>query len=677
MNGVIMKNKFYKYLIITTFLTVNLNSTNNIELDNKEENIRNIALLCEENISNIEMLLNKAEKDLKELQQLDNFKLFYDKVNIIETYFPFINDNDKFSNIHLEIKELGSETNAKRLAIKNITNKYKTTFKIALEDGIKTIKADWLAWKIMLNSINYALANNLEITPMLIEIYRFYSITAHDFFNSNNSENFNEKLYNFLNNRLQQTKILFAITYSYVKENLNDSIRNREEFIIWLEENIGKNWFNSLFAIEKISIKNKNLETKNFKLKNQNITIVKIPNNLLENSNLHQILSKNKRDIFINENVYFLGEFDNYNIFLGNIIKYNNEYHKRMNKDMSSSFNKKTKNTKNKSKKGTKKKTLNKTPNRILNNNKQIFIKPSPITIEEIKLNQQIITPEYEEIKNQITDNNLKYFFEVKSTLNYKYKEDIHLTNNNFNELERLINNIDELQIAADCYKISKDQLTGNPNKASFFLTIHFKENDVMNSKTFSSEDIYLSGAQYLNADYTNIKVGVNDFLTSQEIEISRNFTGISKSLFIKECIRQKLIKKFKTQKIPYSSLHSESLIILDLINTKLLNFITTLQNNSKITAIILGIETKFHVCPQCRKLNQIFQHKLQDILIKVINKTNKNIFISKNLKTLVLTSGKMNIEDFENRDFTHDWEIQDQEASLEKNKHKLIILRK
>ena len=280
-----MKNKFYKYLIIITFLTVNLNSTNNTEFCNKEGNTKNIILLCEENINNIEFLLSEAENDLKELQQLDNFKLLYDKVNTIEKYFPFINDNAKLSHLNLEIEKLGSKTTANRLAVKAITNNYKTSFKTALENGIKTIKADLLAWKIIFNSINYALANNLEITPMLIEIYRFHSITAHDVFNSNNSENFNEKLYNFLNNRLQQTKILFAITYSYVKENLNDSISNREEFITWFEENIGKNWFNSFFGIEKISIKNKNLETKTFQLKSQNITIVKIPNNLLENSN--------------------------------------------------------------------------------------------------------------------------------------------------------------------------------------------------------------------------------------------------------------------------------------------------------------------------------------------------------------------------------------------------------
>jgi hypothetical protein len=105
-----------------------------------------------------------------------------------------------------------------------------------------------------------------------------------------------------------------------------------------------------------------------------------------------------------------------------------------------------------------------------------------------------------------------------------------------------------------------------------------------------------------------------------------------------------------------HNGLHTEPMMIIDLVNGELAKNLESLQKKIgklTITGVVIGVNSKFDICFACQRLLQGLQWNLQSILKKVVEaKTDlkAKIEIDKDFATAIIAKTMVGIKTFDRR---------------------------
>lgn len=189
------------------------------------------------------------------------------------------------------------------------------------------------------------------------------------------------------------------------------------------------------------------------------------------------------------------------------------------------------------------------------------------------------------------------------------------------------------------------------PNLAKFFIRFHLNIDGNVKMVTFVDSEAYMSGAQLFHGkkelDFKQmhkIKIAYNDFLNQSQKHAYWQTTAV-RNLFINHSMQDQIYNKIVAGRWVYNALHSEVGICLDLINNKLLNYLKCFSNSEKsceIQAVVLGISSLYDCCFRCRNMLQGFQWRLKSVVNELLQSIDGRVTISNNLKTLILAQGQI-----------------------------------
>ena len=205
------------------------------------------------------------------------------------------------------------------------------------------------------------------------------------------------------------------------------------------------------------------------------------------------------------------------------------------------------------------------------------------------------------------------------------------------------------------------------PNFAKALVRIHYLSKNKHREFSFETP-IYLSGSQHFPEKFRDLKEKHNimtaneDMLSPNEKEMLFPLEPELRSQNISLVMAQKICKGFMGSYHDHNSVHTEPLILLDIIE-KLPQHLNTLSKTSKnisITGLFLGLSTYYDSCSFCRSDLYGFQHFSKDILQLMIDHYKfSNISLAErrhndtegmSYGTLVITEGQTRFKEHENK---------------------------
>lgn len=249
-------------------------------------------------------------------------------------------------------------------------------------------------------------------------------------------------------------------------------------------------------------------------------------------------------------------------------------------------------------------------------------------------------TLEYDNLNASILSRKVD-FFEYRTVMSiwrsevakYVFNGEMFDTTNDFSKLENSLKGVN-------------DDLVLYHNLAGYFITLHgLDEGGESVTHTFYGDKPYLTGPS------TTAKCkNAHNSLRDAERKRLRGMMEQLRDCYIKNCLSERCEKVVEGFWL-YNSLHTEPMMVIDLSEKKLAEYLGTIgqkQGKFKLTGVVIGLSSEYDICFRCRRLMQGFQWNLLPNLKAVVAKNKilqSKIEIDPAIVSMILVKSRLRVK--------------------------------